>query len=155
MSDHHPLFVYGSLKQGEIAHGLFSGFVAESSPGAAYGAKLFVRDGYPFMDVDPDRWGLNSFVEGSVLFAREGMELQLSRGALLYENSDFYSLVETEVLVGETVIMAESFTGKSPKRRDVESLIDPWDSRKNPLFVHAFPQVGIELHEVLPNYESV
>lgn len=104
--------MYGSLEPGEIAYGLLSGFVSESLPGFVYGAQLFVRDGFLFMDVDPDRWGSNSFVEGSVLLAREGMESQLIGAALLYENPDFYSLVETEVLVGETVIRAESFTGK-------------------------------------------
>ncbi len=153
MTSRHPLFVYGSLMPGEIAYNLICDKVEKNKPAVLKGAVMCVRDGFPFVDVDQERWDELSQVPGYLLFPKENRHREMLDVAILYENPQFYELVEVDVsLEGETV-RAQVFSGKAPKRDDVVILEEPWRSSSNPLFAHAFPQIGIELEELLKNFE--
>jgi len=153
MTESLPLFVYGSLMPGEIAYNLIKSEVASSEPGILLGAVACVRDGFPFVDIDPQRWGSSSLVSGYLLYPHDGKYREMIDIAILYENPQFYVLQEAQIHAGNISIQAKVFAGKMPKREDVEILQEPWSSANNPLFAHAFAQVGIELEELLNNFE--
>jgi gamma-glutamylcyclotransferase (GGCT)/AIG2-like uncharacterized protein YtfP len=148
-----PLFVYGSLMPGEIAFNLISDEVEKSESAVLEGAVTCVRDGFPFVDIDQKRWGDSSLVPGYLLFSKESKHQEMLDIAILYENPQFYELVEVDVKSGSQTIRAQVFSGKAPKRDDVVILEEPWRSSSNPLFAHAFPQIGIELKEILRSFE--
>ena len=153
VSSELPLFVYGSLMPGEIAFNLISDKVEKSESAILEGAVTCVRDGFPFVDIDHKRWGELSSVPGYLLFSKESKHQEMLDVAILYENPQFYELVEVDIKLGSQKIRAQVFSGKAPKRDDVVVLEEPWRSSNNPLFAHAFPQIGIELEELLRNFE--
>lgn len=148
-----PLFVYGSLMPGEIAFNLISSEVEKSESAILEGAVTCVRDGFPFVDVDPKRWGDSSRVPGHLLFSKEGRYREMLNVAILYENPQFYELVEVDIKLNSQTLRAQVFSGKASKRDDVVVLEEPWRSSNNPLFAHAFAQIGIELDELLKSFE--
>ena len=153
MTSELPLFVYGSLMPGEIAFNLISGEVERSESAILEGAVTCVRDGFPFVHIDPSRWGASSQVPGHLLFSKERRYREMLDVAILYENPQFYELVEVDVKSNGQTLRAQVFSGKAPKRDDVVVLEEPWRSSNNPLFAHAFAQIGIELKELLNNFE--
>ncbi len=153
MTSELPLFVYGSLMPGEIAFNLISGEVEKSESAILEGAVTCVRDGFPFVHIDSSRWGAFSRVPGHLLFSKEGRYREMLDVAILYENPQFYELVEVDVKSNGQTLRAQVFSGKAPKRDDVVVLEEPWRSSNNPLFAHAFAQIGIELKELLNNFE--
>jgi len=148
-----PLFVYGSLMPGEIAFNLIRSEVKKSESAILEGAVTCVRDGFPFIDVDPKRWGDSSQVPGHLLFSKEGRYREMLNVAILYENPQFYELVEVDIKLKSQTLRAQVFSGKATKRDDVVVLEEPWRSSNNPLFAHAFAQIGIELDELLKSFE--
>ncbi len=148
-----PLFVYGSLMPGEIAFNLISNEVEESESAILEGAVTCVRDGFPFIDIDPKRWGALSRVPGHLLFSKKGRYREMLNVAILYENPQFYELVEADIELNSKTLRALVFSGRAPKRDDVVVLEEPWRSSSNPLFAHAFAQIGIELEELLSNFK--
>ena len=119
MNSELPLFVYGSLMPGEIAFNLISSEVEKSESAILEGAVTCVRDGFPFVDVDPKRWGDSSRVPGHLLFSKEGRYREMLNVAILYENPQFYELVEVDIKLNSQTIRAQVFSGKAPKRDDV------------------------------------
>jgi len=148
-----PLFVYGSLMPGEIAFNLIRSEVERSESAILEGSVTCVRDGFPFVDIDQNRWGESSFVPGYLLFSKEGRHQAMLDVAILYENPQFYELVEVDTKLGNQIVRAQVFSGKASKRDDVVVLEEPWRSSNNPLFAYAFPQIGIELEKLLKNFE--
>ena len=149
-----PLFVYGSLMPGEIAFNLISDQVEKSEYAFLKGAVTCIRDGFPFINIDPIRWGVTSQVPGYLLFSKKGRNKEMLDVAILYENPHFYELIEVDIESNNQTIRAQVFSGRAPKREDVVVLEEPWRSHSNPLFAHAFPQIGIELEALLENLES-
>jgi len=140
-----PLFVYGSLQSGEIAHDLISPYIEKSEKASVKGAVLGVRDGFPLLDINSSKWGESNTVHGELFYARQGLQKKFRGAATNYEARSFYKRVEIEVLVNQQSVKALAFVGMNFERDDVETLHSRWQLSEIPLFKYGFPSLAREI----------
>ena len=141
-----PLFVYGALKPGEIAHPQIAPFVRNAEPARLQGALLLLRDGLPFLDDDETG---KSFVDGWLLdLDVSGYEIVCS-----FEPRDLYKWSPTPALVqvvGGGGIMRNSnvLLGRSERRGNPDPAGHVWHSRDDPVLRIA-PKVAVDMYSSL------
>jgi len=125
-----PLFVYGSLRPGELAHRQIANLVAAALPATAHGLQLSVRDGLPFAYPE-DRQA----VDGDLLWPQHELLNEFYKLVRDYEGTELYS--ETQMLVTTPdgkQIQARAFLGKRATSANPEPLHEHWTSAHDPLF---------------------
>ncbi|MEU2169032.1 gamma-glutamylcyclotransferase family protein [Micromonospora chersina] len=132
MSDNpKAIFVYGSLRRGELAHRQVAALVSQIDSAEVTGYHLYVRDGLPF--IDKVRGGL---VRGDLLTAStiEGADI-LRRKVQTYEGDALYSeqRVRARTETGDEV-EAWAYIGRSPNSGNAEPHEQQWSSADDPLF---------------------
>lgn len=138
MLEQVPVFVYGSLRPGELAHRQIASLVGSTEDGEALAYGLSVRDGLPFMHRAA---GLT--VSGVVLWAEAGRTEELLRRVRDYEGNDLYSERSIEVrLRNGKLIRAQTFVGRKPGRGRAIPLDGRWSSAEDPLFRGALDAIA-------------
>ena len=125
-----PLFVYGSLRPGELAHRQITNLITRVQPATAHGLQLSVRDGLPFAQPED-----HQSVEGDVLWPRRDRLQEFYRLVRDYEGTKLYSETDRSVTTADgEVISTRIFVGKRVTHANPEPLGERWTSAQDPLF---------------------
>lgn len=145
--DSPNLFVYGSLKPGELAHEQIVNFLESSEEATLPGYQLYIRDGLPvigeekhvidlagvLLTISPkhlqDFWNVVEDIEGDKNYKR-------------LDNVDFTSQGRK--------ISGSVYVGRKMHRGNAEPLVGPWTTRFDPIFSISFPI----LHNEIAKMES-
>jgi gamma-glutamylcyclotransferase (GGCT)/AIG2-like uncharacterized protein YtfP len=131
-----PLFVYGSLKPGELAYEQVSDLVADFREATLDSYQLYIRDSLPIIA----RSSENSKVEGVLLFPKENQREIFWTTVTDYEGTSNYQLEHNlEVTSQGTVYCAAVFVGKKMDKGHPEEMVGPWATRFDRIFGHSFP----------------
>lgn len=150
-----PLFTYGLLKPGQIAHFQIEDFVSETNQAHLAPSQLWVRDGLPILRRD----GLgNDTVQGSLLyFNQEQAERAYDRVESIEPTDSQYRWVTERVEVDDGRVEANVLAGNEPtegayRAETKEGYITEWDfAEHDPLFNEAVDAVRC----ILSVYEKV
>ena len=126
------LFVYGSLRPGQLAHNQIKDLIEPAEPACAQGFGLWVRDGLPY--IAPADAGV---VRGDLLRPKYGQDEEVYRRVRLYEGDDLYSerSLTVRCASGEQV-QATAFVGRRVGRGNPEARVHgEWTADTDPLFV--------------------
>jgi len=134
----HPmkLFVYGSLKPGELGFEQIENFVSNHSAAELHDFALYVRDGLPVIR----KQAPGETVSGALLSINVGMEEKFWRVAIEYEGSTNYKLENSLPVISEgRELLAGAFIGRKMGKGNPERLYSPWTSKLDPIFSRSFP----------------
>ena len=128
------LFVYGSLKPGELGFRVLKPFVESYDLATLNGFDLFVRDGLAMIASGTG----NRAVPGFLIHPRTGMEGEFVQFVDAYEGTSNYSRKEVPVFVNGSVVMANAYVGRKIEQSHPE-LIETWTTRLDPIFGESLP----------------
>lgn len=145
------IFVYGSLRRGELAHRQIAPFVAAVEPAEVTEHRLDVRDGLPFMIQSPG-WT----VEGDLLSAVPGQAGELLDRIRSYEGTALYSECNVSVRTqGGATAEALAFVGRHADRGHPVPLDRPWSSAEDPVFRAGLDEIACLTRHHLENVRPV
>lgn len=147
MTDALPLFVYGSLRSGQLAHHQIADLVEQPEPARIHGYGLWVRDGLPLLR--PQR---GETVWGEVLRPAAGKEATLSERVRQYEGDDLYTkTIETVEMVGGQAVEAHVFVGRRGERGRPEAMVHgDWSAQTDPLLTLGLDAITRASENLLP-----
>jgi len=134
----HPskLFVYGSLKPGELGFEQVEHLVSEQSVAELNNFALYIRDGLPVISNS----ALGESVTGVLLNIKDGMEDEFWRVVSEYEGTANYKLVDSLPIFAEKKeLLVGAFVGRKMGKGNPERLYSPWSSKLDPIFSQSFP----------------
>lgn len=140
-----PLFAYGLLQPGELAHRHVVGPGAECQEATLRGAQLRLRDGLPLLvEASTPR---TADVHGYVIRFAEPGDAYERIGS--FEPRKHYRWEEKEVVSasGET-LRANVLVGRSPGKGTSPDPLDRWQGRLDPVLCFGFPVVGSMVREL-------
>lgn len=150
-SEELPLFVYGSLKPGELAHEQIATMVRESALARLDGYGLWVRDGLPFAATHT-----GESVPGYLLFPRQEATDEFYRVVRAYEGSELYSEQTVVVDTPSGGVEARAFIGRRASRGHPEAMVHgAWSVRTDPLFVFGLDAVHRSAVNLLPKVREL
>jgi gamma-glutamylcyclotransferase (GGCT)/AIG2-like uncharacterized protein YtfP len=150
-----PLFVYGSLKPGELAYEQVSNYVADFRDATLDSYQLYIRDSLPIIA----RSLGNSKVEGVLLFPKEDQRESFANTVRAYHGTSNYSLKsDLEVTSQGTDYRAEVFVGRKMSKGHPEEIDGLWATRFDRIFAQSFPLLhkkisATRLKPVDPEYD--
>jgi len=132
-----PLFVYGSLKPGEIGYEQIAEMVSDFKDAEISGYSLYIRDGLPIIK---DSDNLSSTVKGVLLTPNKQNIESFWKTINDYEGTSNYRRFDgAEVMIGSERVSASVFVGRKMEKSNPEPLKIPWTSKLDPIFAHSFP----------------
>lgn len=134
----HPskLFVYGSLKPGELGFEQVEHLVSNYSDAKLEGFALYIRDGLPVISKSAPGESVN----GVLLNIKDGMEDEFWRVVSEYEGTTNYKLVHSlPIIAEEKELLVGAFVGRKMGKGNPERLYSPWSSKLDPIFSQSFP----------------
>lgn len=130
------LFVYGSLKPGELGFEQIEEMVDKYSPAELHDFALYVRDGLPTIRKAVP----GEIVNGVLLSISEGMEDDFWRKVTEYEGTTNYKFEsKISAIVEGKEHTTGAFIGRKMGRGNPEKLYKPWTSKLDPIFSQSFP----------------
>jgi gamma-glutamylcyclotransferase (GGCT)/AIG2-like uncharacterized protein YtfP len=131
----NSLFVYGTLKQGEIAHSQIKDYVEDVFSAELSGYELGIRDGLPVI------FEQKKFkVSGELLIPKKGSEEKFWQKIENYESSKLYSKKSININLGQEVVESVTYVAKKEKGRSYIPLTTAnWTTLNYPHFSYAFP----------------
>jgi len=152
-----PMFVYGTLKSGEIAFQQIEDLVDHVVPASLRNFALYVRDGIPL--VTPTQgWR----VDGELIYAKPDSHKQLQKivddyeGVRLYEKQENMARIVSEGKGSKysnfnTDIECFLYVGLNFNNGHAEPLHEPWSSAQDPIFSGSFSELFTEIKLVIQN----
>jgi hypothetical protein len=134
----HParLFVYGSLKPGELGFEQIEGLISNHSAAELPDFALYVRDGLPVIRKSV----AGEMVCGVLLDICDGMEDEFWRLVTEYEGTTNYKLENSLAVSSDgKVLLAGAFIGRKMNHGNPEKLNSSWVSKLDPIFSQSFP----------------
>lgn len=136
------LFVYGSLKPGELGFEQIEGMVSKYSVAELRDFALYVRDGLPIISKSAP----GETVEGVLLNITAGMEIDFWRVVTEYEGTTNYKFVDSIPVLSEgKEHLTGAFIGRKMGKGNPERLYTPWTSKLDPIFSQSFPILHAEI----------
>jgi len=130
------LFVYGSLKPGELGFEQIEAMVSNYSSAELYDYALYVRDGLPIIGKPAS----GETVNGILLTINVGMEEDFWRVVTEYEGATNYRFENSLPVVAEgKELLSGAFVGRKMGRGNPQKLYSPWTSKLDPIFSQSFP----------------
>jgi gamma-glutamylcyclotransferase (GGCT)/AIG2-like uncharacterized protein YtfP len=130
------LFVYGSLKPGELGFEQIEKLVSNHRAAELHDFALYVRDGLPVIK----KPATGEIVSGVLLSINSGMEEVFWRVVTEYEGTTNYKLENSLPVISEgKEFLAGAFIGRKMGKGNPERLYTPWTSKLDPIFSHSFP----------------
>jgi gamma-glutamylcyclotransferase (GGCT)/AIG2-like uncharacterized protein YtfP len=130
------LFVYGSLKPGELGFEQIEKLVSNHRAAELHDFALYVRDGLPVIK----KPATGETVSGVLLSINAGMEEAFWRVVTEYEGTTNYKLENSLPVISEgKEFLAGAFIGRKMGKGNPEKLYTPWTSKLDPIFSHSFP----------------
>ena len=151
-----PVFVYGTLKTGEIAYHQIAELVEKVAPASLNNFALYIRDGIPLV-IPTKGWR----VYGELLYAnpnspKEFLEIVDNyEGVRLYKREE--SIAQLDLLddrpnsSSNTEIECYVYVGVNFENGNAEPLHEPWSSAQDPIFSESFPEMFKEIKSVVQN----
>ncbi len=146
-----PLFVYGSLRPGQLAHHQIAPFVDRSEYAYADGYGIWVRDGLPFIEPAP-----NETVRGDLLWATPDSADKLHEQARAYESDELYDEKPLNVRIADgSNVQARAFMGKRTGRGNPEAMVHgEWSAQAEPLFIWGLDTITGIARQILAPIEG-
>jgi hypothetical protein len=130
------LFVYGSLKPGELGFEQIENLVSNHSSAELNNYALYIRDGLPVISKSAP----SERVTGILLNIKDGMEDEFWRVVSEYEGTTNYKLVDSLPIIAEQKeLLVGAFVGRKMGKGNPERLDSPWSSKLDPIFSQSFP----------------
>lgn len=131
----NSLFVYGTLKQGEIAHSQIENYIENVFSTELSGYELGIRDGLPVIFEQKE-----CKVSGELLIPKKGSEEKFWQKIENYESSKLYSKKSITLKLGDEIVESVTYVAKKEKGRSYIPLtISNWTTLNYPHFAYAFP----------------
>ena len=131
----NSLFVYGTLKQGEIAHSQIEDYVEDVFSAELSGYELGIRDGLPVIFEQKE-----FKVSGELLIPKIGSEEKFWQKIENYESSKLYSKKSIKINLGQEIVESVTYVAKKEKGRSYIPLTTSnWTTQNYPHFAYAFP----------------
>ena len=131
----NSLFVYGTLKQGEIAHSQIEDYVEDVFSAELSGYELGIRDGLPVIFEQKE-----FKVSGELLIPKKGSEEKFWQKIENYESSKLYSKKSIKINLGQEIVESVTYVAKKEKGRSYIPLTTSnWTTQNYPHFAYAFP----------------
>ena len=131
----NSLFVYGTLKQGEIAHSQIEDYVEDVFSAELSGYELGIRDGLPVIFEQKE-----FKVSGELLIPKKGSEEKFWQKIENYESSKLYSKKSIKITLGQEIVESVTYVAKKEKGRSYIPLTTSnWTTQNYPHFAYAFP----------------
>lgn len=130
------LFVYGSLKPGELAYEQIENYVASTQTAEVRGYSLYVRDGLPLINQSSATETVTGVLLNVIPSAQEEFWEIVGdyEGTTNYKRDDFVTI---SVSGGDVV--GTAYIGMKINEGHPEELQEPWTSKQDPLFGKSFP----------------
>jgi len=136
------LFVYGSLKPGELGFEQIELLVKNATDAELHNYGLYVRDGLPV--IKPELTG--EIVKGNVLEIIEGKEDEFWKIVNEYEGTHNYKFEsQIPVIAGGDELKAGVYIGRKMGKGNPEKLYSPWSTKLDPIFSQSFPLLHREI----------
>lgn len=130
------LFVYGSLKPGELGFEQVEHLISEQSVAELNNFALYTRDGLPVISASAP----GESVIGVLLNIKYGMEEEFWILVSEYEGTTNYKFEDQlPVIAAGEEFLAGAFIGRKMGKGNPERLYSPWSSRLDPIFSQSFP----------------
>ncbi len=131
----NSLFVYGTLKQGEIAHSQIKDYIEEVFPTELSEYEIGIRDGLPVI------FEQKKFkVFGELLILKKGSEEKFWQKIENYESSKLYSKKSITIRLGQEIVESVTHVAKKERGRSYIPLpTSTWTTLEYPHFAYAFP----------------
>lgn len=131
----NSLFVYGTLKQGEIAYSQIQDYVKEVCSAELPGYEIGIRDGLPVIFEKK-----NSLVYGDLITVNKNLESQFEKVLNNYESTTLYRKIQVMVNVDNRAITCDTYLARKERGRSFISLPNSsWSSLSYPHFAYSFP----------------
>ena len=152
-----PLFVYGTLKEHEIAFHQISKFVDHAIPSFLPNFALYIRDGIPLV-IPAQGWR----VTGELIYAKPDSYEKLLESVDNYEGVRLYERQEARAQLNnrynntkdsssDSWIDCYVYVGVNYQNGNAEPLHEPWSSSLDPIFSESFPELFKEINLVIQN----
>ncbi len=130
------LFVYGSLKPGELGFEQIEHLVSEQSVAELNNFAIYIRDGLPVITAST----AGESVIGVLLNIEYGMEEEFWILVSEYEGTTNYKLEDQlPVVAAGAEFLAGVFIGRKMGKGNPQKLYSPWSSKLDPIFSQSFP----------------
>jgi hypothetical protein len=130
------LFVYGSLKPGELGFEQIEAMVSNYRAAKLHDFALYVRDGLPIIR----KQAPGETVDGVLLTINAGMEEDFWRVVTEYEGATNYKFENSIPIISEgREHLSGAFIGRKMGNGNPERLYVPWTSKLDPIFSQSFP----------------
>ena len=130
------LFVYGSLKPGELGFEQIEAMVSKYSAAELHDFALYVRDGLPIIRKPAP----GETVDGVLLTINAGMEEDFWQVVTEYEGTTNYKFENSIPVISDgKEHLSGAFIGRKMGRGNPEKLYVPWTSKLDPIFSQSFP----------------
>ena len=130
------LFVYGSLKPGELGFEQIEAMVSNYRAAKLHDFALYVRDGLPIIR----KQAPGETVDGVLLTINAGMEEDFWRVVTEYEGATNYKFENSIPIISEgKEHLSGAFIGRKMCNGNPERLNVPWTSKLDPIFSQSFP----------------
>ncbi len=130
------LFVYGSLKPGELGFEQIETMVSKYSAAELHDFALYVRDGLPIIRKPAP----GETVDGVLLTINAGMEADFWQVVTEYEGKTNYKFENSIPIISEgKELLSGAFIGRKMGKGNPEKLYTPWTSKLDPIFSQSFP----------------
>ena len=139
-----PLFVYGSLKPGELAYFQIEQFVDRFEKAVLHGYEMLIRDSLPLIAKSDD----NSSVEGYVIYPKLGAQEKLLEKVRDYEGTSNYFEVTSHIsLPNNQETIATFFEGKKISKGHPTTFNGLWTSKNDLILSRSFPALLISIRD--------
>lgn len=130
------LFVYGSLKPGELGFEQIEAMVSKYTSAKLQDFALYIRDGLPVIRTPAP----GETVNGVLLSINTGMEENFWRVVTEYEGTTNYKFENSIPIISEgKILLSGAFIGRKMGKGNPEKLYTPWTSKLDPIFRQSFP----------------
>ncbi len=138
------LFVYGSLKPGELGFEQIESLVSIDGVAELHDFALYVRDGLPVIG----KPALGDTVSGVLLSIQVGVEEEFWTAVTEYEGTTNYKLENSlPVILDGKEFLAGVFVGRKMGKGNPERLYTSWSSKLDPIFSQSFPLLHHDIAE--------
>ena len=136
------LFVYGSLKPGELGFEQIETMVSHYSVAELHDFALYVRDGLPIIRNPAP----GETVEGVLLSVTAGMEADFWRTVNEYEGVSNYKFQDLIPVYSDgQEYLTGTYIGRKMGKGNPERLYTPWTSKLDPIFSQSFPLLHCDI----------
>jgi gamma-glutamylcyclotransferase (GGCT)/AIG2-like uncharacterized protein YtfP len=130
------LFVYGSLKPGELGYGQIEEYIESYSEAELRGYQLYLRDGLAVINEEIN----GETIEGVLLTVIPQVKNRFWKAVEDFEgNTNYRRLDDVEIFLKTGNVIGSVYVAKSIKKGGAVAMHGPWTTCLDPIFSQSFP----------------